>query len=413
VLPGAGPVISWLVEDPDGGAGIYVIDNSDQGYNFNITAQKYDTPNFITSSHLLFEYFSNKSKYFFTDFYIRRRKELGILIDDTNRPVGGKWTYDNDNRKKLPNNLMVPKIKFPDENNFVKQAKDYINKYFHNNIGSMDNFEFPVTHNDAENLFNDFLSKRFINFGQYEDAISSQENFLFHSLLSSSINIGLLNPDDILKQVLRISAGNKIPLNSLEGFIRQIIGWREFIRGVYIFKGTVQRNSNFFNHNNELPGSFYNADTGILPVDNVIKKVLKGAYSHHIERLMILGKFMMLCEINPNDIYKWFMELYIDSYDWVMVPNVYGMSQYADGGLITTKPYISSSNYIRKMSNYKKGEWSDIWDSLYWRFIHKHRNFFEKNPRLSMMTMHLDKMNEKEIHEIIGKAEIFLNKLFR
>ena len=157
------------------------------------------------------------------------------------------------------------------------------------------------------------------------------------------LNNGLLTPKTIIYEILKYK--DSIPINSLEGFIRQIIGWREFIRGVYLFKGTQQRNSNFFNFSRSMPNSFYDASTGILPLDNCIKKVLQNAYSHHIERLMVIGNFMLLCEIKPNDIYKWFMELYVDAYDWVMVPNIYGMSQFSDGGLMSSKPYISSSNY--------------------------------------------------------------------
>ncbi len=159
-----------------------------------------------------------------------------------------------------------------------------------------------------------------------------------------------------------------------------------------------------------MPKAFYDANTGIEPVDNIIKKVLENAYSHHIERLMILGNFMLLCEINPDEVYKWFMEMYIDAYDWVMVPNVYGMSQYSDGGLICTKPYISSSNYIRKMSNFDKGDWCQIWDALFWRFIYKHKKVFKKNPRMSMMVVQLNKMDKAKLNRHLKIADSFLKK---
>jgi len=203
-----------------------------------------------------------------------------------------------------------------------------------------------------------------------------------------------------------------IPINSLEGFIRQIIGWREFIRGMYEVKGTEQRNGNFWNHTNKIPKSFYDGTTGIPPIDETIKKALKIGYVHHIERLMVLSNFMLLCEINPNDIYQWFMELFIDAYDWVMVPNVYGMSLYTDGGLLSTKPYISSSNYIKKMSNYKNGDWQKTWDDLFWTFMDKHRNFFKQNPRLSMLITNFDKnpLEKKVFH--FENTQTFLNKLY-
>ena len=170
-----------------------------------------------------------------------------------------------------------------------------------------------------------------------------------------------------------------MPINSTEGIIRQLIGWREFIRGIYEVKGNEERTKNFWNFKKSMPSHFYDATTGIEPIDNTIKGVLETGYCHHIERLMILGNFMLLCEIDPDDVYKWFMELFIDAYDWVMVPNIYGMSQFADGGLMSSKPYISSSNYLIKMSNYEKGDWQKTWDGLFWRFMNKQRDFFLKN----------------------------------
>jgi deoxyribodipyrimidine photolyase-related protein len=204
---------------------------------------------------------------------------------------------------------------------------------------------------------------------------------------------------------------NNIPINSAEGFIRQIIGWREFIRGVYFSKGSEERTKNYWGFKRKIPNSFYDGTTGIDPVDDTIKKVNKTGYPNHIERLMILGNFMVLCEFDPDDVYRWFMELFIDSYDWVMVPNVYGMSQYADGGLMSTKPYISSSNYIIKMSDYKKGEWSEIWDGLFWSFMDKQRVFFSKNPRMRMLISSFDKMNSLKKEKLLLDADNFITNL--
>lgn len=200
-------------------------------------------------------------------------------------------------------------------------------------------------------------------------------------------------------------------MNSLEGFIRQIMGWREFIRIVYEREGSHQRTKNFWGFERKIPKSFWLGKTGILPVDNVIQKLLQTGYSHHIERLMVMGNFMLLCEFHPDEVYRWFMEMYVDAYDWVMVPNVYGMSQFADGGLITTKPYISGSNYLLKMSDYPKGVWTEIWDGLFWRFIYVHRDFFLKNPRMGMMVKMFDKMPEEKQNHHIDVAKNFLKKL--
>jgi deoxyribodipyrimidine photolyase-related protein len=218
----------------------------------------------------------------------------------------------------------------------------------------------------------------------------------------------LLTPQEVIRKTLTFAQKHDTPLNSLEGFIRQILGWREFMRGVYVSIGGKQRTSNFWKHQRRLPESFWTANTGIDPLDDVIRKALKNAYSHHIERLMIVGNFMVLTEIHPDEAYRWFMELYIDAYDWVMVPNVYGMSLQSDGGSITTKPYISSSNYIRKMSDYGAGPWCGIWDGLYWRFIAKHEKFFLSNPRLSMMPRLFAKMDAGKRESLINTAENFL-----
>ena len=193
--------------------------------------------------------------------------------------------------------------------------------------------------------------------------------------------------------------------------MRQLIGWREFIRGVYEAKGREERTRNFWGFTRPMPPAFYKATTGIPPVDNTIKRVMQTGYCHHIERLMILGNFMLLCEIDPDEVYRWFMELFIDAYDWVIVPNVYGMSQFADGGLMSTKPYISSSNYILKMSHYPKGDWQSIWDGLFWRFMHLHRDFFLKNPRLSMLIRTFDKMEPAKQQQHLHIAEDYLCQL--
>jgi deoxyribodipyrimidine photolyase-related protein len=189
------------------------------------------------------------------------------------------------------------------------------------------------------------------------------------------------------------------------------MGWREFIRGMYECKGVESRTTNFWGFDRKIPASFYDGTTGILPVDETIKMVSETGYCHHIERLMVLGNFMVLCEFDPDEVYRWFMELFIDSYDWVMVPNVYGMSQFSDGGLFATKPYISGSNYIMKMSNYPKGDWNVVWDGLFWRFINVNREFFSKNPRLNMMVRTYDKLNPDRKQQLNQRAESFLHLL--
>jgi len=250
-----------------------------------------------------------------------------------------------------------------------------------------------------------------MEFGTYEDAIVSESSILNHSVLTPMLNIGLITPQEIIHKTIIYAESNNIPINSTEGFIRQIIGWREFIRGVYQARGSDQRTCNFWNFNKKIPRSFYNGTTGIYPIDQTIKKVLRTGYCHHIERLMVLGNFMVLCEFDPNEVYRWFMELFIDAYDWVMVPNVYGMSQFADGGLLSSKPYISGSNYLMKMSDYKKGAWQEIWDGLFWRFMDTNRAFFKQNPRLGMLVTMFDNMPQDKRLNHIKNGQNYLNQL--
>ena len=225
------------------------------------------------------------------------------------------------------------------------------------------------------------------------------------------LNVGLLTPQYIIDETLKYASEHNIPINSTEGFIRQIIGWREFIRAIYQLKGSQERTRNYWGFTRKIPESFWNGTTGIEPLDITIKKVIETGYCHHIERLMVLGNFMLLCEFDPDEVYRWFMELFIDAYDWVMVPNIYGMSQFADGGLMSTKPYISGSNYLMKMSDFKKGEWQVIWDALFWRFMHVHRDFFLQNPRLGMLIRSFDKMPIEKQITLLTKADNFINNL--
>lgn len=372
---------------------------------------KHATENFLLKPEEFHQQLGKSKKYFMAPFYIQQRKKFKMLVEDDGEPIGGRWSFDEDNRKKLPKNIELPVAKSFTENNFMTEAKQYVSKKFPDAYGSNASFNYPTTHKEAKVALKDFLENRMHHFGEYEDAIAKNESILFHSVLTPALNIGLLTPQQILDETLRLHAKNDFPINSLEGFIRQIIGWREFMRGVYQFEGVRERTTNFFNFDRKIPESFWKGETGIEPIDDTIKKVLANGYCHHIERLMLLGNFMLLCEFDPDEVYRWFMELFIDAYDWVMVPNVYGMSQYADGGFITTKPYVSGSNYVLKMSDYKKGAWCEIWDALYWRFLYKHQETFKNNQRMSMMINLVNKMDKAKLNAHLKKADAFLSKL--
>jgi deoxyribodipyrimidine photolyase-related protein len=368
------------------------------------------SPNFLTSADELNSFFPKGKKYLMADFYIRQRKRLNILVEN-NAPVGGQWSFDAENRKRIPKGLKLPHVFQPKSNPWVTEAIQYIEKHFNKNPGALEPFTYPVTFADAEKVLEDFLIHRMRDFGAYEDAIVKNESILFHSVLTPALNIGLLSPQQILDKTFELHRTEKFPLNSLEGFVRQVIGWREFMRAVYLREGVKQRTTNALGYTRKIPASFYSGITGIEPIDQTIKKVLQTGYCHHIERLMILGNFMHLCEFDPDEVYRWFMELFIDAYDWVMVPNVYGMSQYADGGMMTTKPYVSGSNYVLKMSDYTKGPWCKVWDALYWCYIEKYREQFVRNPRMSMIVNLQQKMDANRMKHHRKVAEGFLLKL--
>lgn len=362
----------------------------------NITILK--NPNFINSD--------DKNR-FMHNFYVNRRKELNILMEK-GKPLDGKYSFDGENRKKLPKDLKLPSQIFF-ENRYINEAKEYCKKF--NTVGTCENFSYPTTFSEVNILLNHFIRTKFENFGDYQDAITNDisQSYLFHSNLSSSLNIGLLDLNELINKILITNA----PINSKEGFIRQIIGWREFMLRVYQDLGVSLRNSNFFQFTNPMPKKILEANSGIKILDDVILKLNKTAYSHHIERLMILGNLFLLLEIKPNDIYEFFMRYYIDAYDWVMVGNVYGMSQFSDGGSITTKPYLCSSNYLIKMSDYKKSEeWCKIVDALYWRFLDKYCHLFENNIRMKMQISLLKKMKKESLDEHKKCAENFLKSLY-
>tara|TARA_B100001113_G_scaffold18224_1_gene13569 strand:- start:2339 stop:3901 length:1563 start_codon:yes stop_codon:yes gene_type:complete len=376
----------------------------------NIKITFYQSPMFLESRDEFKKYANKKNSLSHANFYKNIRKKLNILIDKNQMPIGGKWSFDEENRKKIPKNMQLPEKFKNSKSKYIKEIRDFILDNFSEHPGEMTEVWMPLTRQEALKNLDNFIKLKFKDFGSYEDAILIEDNFLFHSALSPSLNLGLITPEEIISKILKYIDDNEIPLNSVEGFIRQIIGWREFIRGVYHVKSDEQENSNFFNFSNKIHNSWYLGTTGIPPLDDAIKFSSVFGYTHHINRLMIISNIMTLSEINPKEVYRWFMEMYVDSSDWVMVPNVYGMGTYADGGIFSTKPYICGSNYILKMSNYKKGDWCDIVDGLYWRFVDKHFDKIKNNHRLSFMKKTLQRMNVDRKKMIFKKAEIFIEK---
>ena len=355
--------------------------------------------------------FNGKSKVLrMANFYKEVRKKLNLLMDDNQKPLGGKWSFDEDNRKKIPKGLPLPERYKPRESQYIESLKITIESNFSDHPGQMDDVWMPLTRADALENIDYFLKVKFENFGIYEDAILQNDTFMFHSALSPSLNMGLITPNDIIDKVLKFTAEYDVPLNSVEGFLRQIIGWREFIRGVYQHHGETQLQSNLFNFSGSLKDSWYSGDTGIPPLDDAINFSDRYGYTHHINRLMVISNLMTLCEVHPKNVYRWFMEMYVDSSEWVMTPNVFGMGTFADGGIFATKPYICGSNYILKMSDYKKGDWCNTVDGLYWRFVSRHMGVLKNNPRLSFMRKTLENMDPQRKRLIFSCAEDFTSK---
>lgn len=373
----------------------------------------HDTPLFLsTMPELLTTH--GREDFFMASFYQRQRKSLGVLLDRAGKPVGGKWSYDAENRQKMPAGTSIPALPVLSarDKKYIHEAEQYVSTHFSWQYGSLQGTWFPVSTAGARAWFAQFLQERLEHFGVYQDAMVQQETLLFHAGITPMLNTGILLPSYVLEQTLSYAnTHKKIPINSLEGFIRQLIGWREFVRYVYELIGDKQRGSNFWHHHKELPLSCWKGTTGVVPFDEALGRVLQTAYAHHIERLMVFGNFFQLCGIKPDAVFEWFMSLFIDAYDWVMVPNVYGMALYADGGMITTKPYISGSAYLKKMGNFKQGTWCADWDALYWHFIVKHASFISQNPRLSVMTMYLRRMDQKKLHDHVDHAVRFIKSL--
>ncbi len=364
------------------------------------------SPMFTCSRVDFSQFASRKNRLLMGEFYKQQRRRLNVLIDENGEPTGGRWSFDADNRKKLPRTDVPPDIPPAQRTAHVDDVIALVKREFSDHPGDADGFFWPTTRQQAEAWLDDFVANRIQKFGPYEDAITTRSATVYHSVLSPCLNLGLLLPDDVLRKVL--SHVEEAPLQSIEGFVRQVIGWREFVRGIYREFSERQHDDNFWSHERHLTDAWYTGSTGIPPLDDTIRTAVRLGWTHHIPRLMVLGNLMTLCEIHPRSAHRWFMEMFVDSSEWVMGPNVYGMGLFSDGGIFATKPYICGSNYLLKMSDYSRGPWCDVVDGLYWRFIDKHREFFAGNPRLALMPRALDRLKPDRRERIFGLAEDFI-----
>ncbi len=371
-----------------------------------------ETPNFLTTRPDLVEWFDGHRARM-QGFYRWQRRRLGVLVEGEGRdqPVGGRWSFDTENRKKLPTGHEVPSRRAVERLPEVDEAIGWVGEAFPDAPGRAESFDWPVTHEQARGVLREFVDERLAEFGPYEDAVSTRHPFVFHAAITPALNCGLLDPREVLDTVLDAAEERDVPVASLEGFVRQLIGWREYMRATYHLYGRRMRTSNHLGHGRPLAPGWWDATTGLDPVDHVVAGALERGYAHHIERLMVLGNAMCLLRTDPTEVHEWFMALFVDAYDWVMVPNVYAMSQFAAGTGITTKPYVSGSNYLRTMSDFGPGGWREDWDALYWTFVEDHRDVFEANPRSRMVTRTWAGMDDARREELIGRGRAVIDRL--
>jgi len=391
--------------------------------NINIPSEAFDTEHFYTSRTELKEFFKGKKTYLMESFYRYMRKKHLVLVDDQLQPLMGKWNFDADNREKLPkNHKPIAPLSF--DNNVEEIYHEILNANIEC-IGSVqaNNFLWPINREQALQLLNFFTEHCLALFGTYQDAMTPHEWSLYHSRLSFALNIKLISPKEVVDAAIAkyYSAPEQIEYHQLEGFVRQIIGWREYMRGIYWAQMPGYADLNFFNHNRALPSWFWTGNTKMNCLKHSIQQSLQYSYAHHIQRLMITGNFALLAGIHPDEIDQWYLGIYIDAFEWVEITNTRGMSQFADAGIVGTKPYVSSSSYINKMSSYcgtcyynhkeKTSEKSCPFNSLYWNFYHQHEKKLSKNPRIGMMYKVWDKMPQEQKTAILNRSQCCLENL--
>ena len=355
-------------------------------------------------------------------FYRWIRKKHSVLMDE-GKPEGGKWNLDKENRKGASAlKEIIPDRKLIKTDELTIGVMVEVDKIFNKSFGDFENFNWATTHKEAWNQMLEFFDTYFKNYGSFQDAMKSNEPFMFHSLLSAYLNSGLLDPMDCIEEAECRYRNNEAPLNSVEGFIRQIIGWREFIRGIYWSNMPHYKELNFFNNTNKLPSFFWDGNTKMHCIADVVDTTKKNAYAHHIQRLMVTGNFAMLSGISPNDICDWYLSVYIDAYEWVELPNTLGMATFSDGGVVGSKPYAASGKYINRMSNYCSSceynpkntieDDSCPFNYLYWNFLMKNQGLLSKNPRMGLIYNTLSKFQEPFKEQVKRKSDIFFKEIF-
>jgi len=383
-----------------------------------VPVQASDSQHFLTERQELKNFFAGKKRYLMESFYRWMRKRYEILMDQS-KPLGGKWNYDQKNRQAYDQKVPVPQPLFFD--NDVSDIVKTLRKKKVVTLGEIQPAKliWPTTRAQSLELVQSFVDDFLPAFGTYQDAMVAQNWYLFHSRLSFALNTKMLRPLEVIQAVVKAWKQKKsaIGIQQIEGFIRQILGWREYMRGIYWALMPNLESMNFFNHDRALPDFYWTGETRMTCLQAAVGQSLEHAYAHHIQRLMVTGNFALLAGVDPDAVDQWYLGVYIDAVQWVELPNTRAMSQFADGGLVATKPYISSAKYIHNMSNYcdaceydwkkRHGDGACPFNSFYWAFFDRHRRRLQKNPRVAMMYRTWDRMQEKEKKQVLKQADVY------
>ncbi len=355
-------------------------------------------------------------------FYREMRRKTGLLMEG-DKPAGGKWNFDHDNRKPATDDLFRKGPPKAQGDPVLEEVLELVEKRFSDNFGALRPFHFQTDRAGALRALDHFIEHALPDFGTYQDAMLQDDPYLYHAVIGLYLNAGLLGPFEVCNRAEEAYHSGHAPLNSVEGFIRQIIGWREFVRGIYFLEGPEYPRRNALNHQRKLPAFYWGAETRMNCIAQAVGQTHDLAYAHHIQRLMVTGNFALLAGVNPAEVHEWYLAVYADAYEWVEAPNTVGMSQFADGGILGSKPYVSSGAYIDRMSDYckschykvkdKTGEKACPFNLLYWHFLIRHRARFEGNPRMAQMYRTFDRMDKSRREIVLAEADAFLDRLSR
>ncbi|MBN9288951.1 MAG: cryptochrome/photolyase family protein [Gammaproteobacteria bacterium 39-13] len=389
--------------------------------NKKIKFQIFPDNRFLCSKELFCEWAKGKKQLRMEYFYRMMRVKYNILLNEDKTPIGGKWNYDIENRKSPPKSLSSPPRKSHKKDEITKKVIETVKNNFKNNFGDLEPFYFAIDRQQALEEAHQFINEILSKFGDYQDVMIRNEAYLYHSLLSAYINVGLLLPLELCLMAQKAYQQDQVPLNCAEGFIRQILGWREYVRGIYWLMMPEYTSKNYLNAQRPLPWSYWGGDTNMGCIKEVVKQTKAHAYSHHIQRLMVTGNFALLAGFDPLAVHQWYLSVYADAFDWVELPNTLGMALYGDGGLLASKPYCASGKYIKRMSNFCKGcyynpeeligEKACPYNALYWYFLITHRDKLSKNQRMRVIYQSLNRFSDEKKNQIVNHAQSILHKL--